>query len=104
MKSGFAFIALTIAGLCWGIGFPMGKVAMAEIPAMQMVLLRFAVAAVAALPFALRSRQTRAIFLSPPVILFGDRMGWPLAAGGLLILAGSFVVVLGEKPVPPTPA
>ncbi len=75
MKSGFAFLALTIAGLCWGIGFPMGKVAMAEIPAMQMVLLRFAVAAAAALPFVLGSRETRAIFLSPPVILSGALYG-----------------------------
>jgi drug/metabolite transporter (DMT)-like permease len=75
MKSGFAFAALAIAGLCWGIGFPMGKVAMAEIPAMQMVLLRFAVAAAAALPFVLRSRQTVAVFLSPPVILSGALYG-----------------------------
>jgi drug/metabolite transporter (DMT)-like permease len=38
------------------------------------------------------------------VAVFGDHMGWPLAVGGFLILAGSCVVVLGEKPVPPTPA
>jgi drug/metabolite transporter (DMT)-like permease len=75
MKNGSAFGALALAGLCWGIGFPMGKVAMAEIPAMQMVLLRFVVAAAAALLFVLRSRQTRAIFLSPPVILSGALYG-----------------------------
>lgn len=35
------------------------------------------------------------------VVLFGDRLSWPLAAGGLLIVAGSFVVVLGERSHPP---
>jgi drug/metabolite transporter (DMT)-like permease len=75
MKNGLAFAALAVAGLCWGIGFPMGKVAMAEIPAMQMVLLRFLVGAAAALPFILRGRETRAIFLSPPVILSGALYG-----------------------------
>jgi len=38
------------------------------------------------------------------VTLFGDRLGWPLVVGGLLVLAGSFVVVLSEKPVQAMPA
>lgn len=38
------------------------------------------------------------------VALFGERPGWPLIVGGLLVLGGSFVVVLSEKPAPPTPA
>jgi len=46
------------------------------------------------------------------VVFFGDRLTLGLGVGGLLILVGSFVVVLGEKPqpatdmahAPPTPA
>ena len=46
------------------------------------------------------------------VLMFGDHLTLALGAGGLLILVGSFVVVLGEKhsppselpAIPPTPA
>lgn len=38
------------------------------------------------------------------VTLFGERPGWPLIVGGLMVLGGSFVVVLNEKPAPLTPA
>jgi hypothetical protein len=34
------------------------------------------------------------------VLLFGDRLTWALAAGGLMIIAGSFAVVLGERRTP----
>jgi hypothetical protein len=30
------------------------------------------------------------------VLLFGDHLTWALAAGGLMIIAGSFAVVLGD--------
>jgi drug/metabolite transporter (DMT)-like permease len=36
------------------------------------------------------------------VLLFGDRLTLGLAAGGVLILAGSFVVVMAERKAPPT--
>ncbi len=67
----FAFLALIFAGVCWGVGFPMGKLALKEIDAAHMVLLRFGVAAICALPFALRSPATRGLFRSPPVLLAG---------------------------------
>ena len=44
------------------------------------------------------------------VALFGDQLSLALAAGGLLIIAGSLAVVLGERSTPvidtpaPTPA
>jgi drug/metabolite transporter (DMT)-like permease len=65
-----AFLALVAAGGFWGMGFPLGKMIMAETDAAHVVLLRFAVAALAALPFALRNAATRRLFRSP-VILFG---------------------------------
>lgn len=70
-----AFLALFTAGVCWGLGFPLGKFAMQEAPAAHTVLLRFAVAALAALPFALRSRETRALFRSAPVMAAGVLYG-----------------------------
>jgi drug/metabolite transporter (DMT)-like permease len=70
-----AFSALILAGVCWGVGFPLGKLALREIDAGHMVLLRFAVAAVCALPFALRSRATRGLFHSRPVLLAGVLYG-----------------------------
>ena len=70
-----AFIALFAAGAFWGLGFPLGKLALREIDAAHMVLLRFAVAALAAAPFAFRDAQTRALFRSPPVLAAGALYG-----------------------------
>ena len=70
-----AFLALAAAGVFWGMGFPLGKLALRETDAAHVVLLRFAVAALVALPFALRGRQTRALFRSPVVLLAGALYG-----------------------------
>jgi drug/metabolite transporter (DMT)-like permease len=70
-----AFLLLGLAGLCWGIGFPMAKLAMRETDAAHMVLLRFAVAALAALPFVVRRADTRALLRSPSVLLAGLLLG-----------------------------
>lgn len=72
---GLAILALATAGACWGVGFPLGKLALAEMPASHMVLLRFLVAAAAAAPFAFGSRQARALFRSPPVLAAGAFYG-----------------------------
>lgn len=78
-----AFLALILAGLCWGLGFPLGKLALRETNPAHMVLLRFAVATLAALPFAL-GREARALFGSPTVLLAGLLYG----LGFLLQFAG----------------
>lgn len=70
-----AFLALAMAGVFWGLGFPLGKLILRETEAAHMVLLRFAVAALAALPFALRSAKTRALFRSPIVLIAGALYG-----------------------------
>ncbi len=74
MKS-LAFLALALAGASWGLGFPLGKLVLQETEAAHMILLRFAVAALAAAPFALRRAETRALFRSPPVLLAGALYG-----------------------------
>jgi drug/metabolite transporter (DMT)-like permease len=66
-----AIVALIVAGTCWGLGFPLGKVAMHEMSAAHMVLLRFAVAAVAAAPFAFGSAEARRLFRHPAVLVAG---------------------------------
>ncbi|WP_312166844.1 DMT family transporter [Phenylobacterium sp.] len=70
-----AFLALFAAGAFWGLGFPLGKLALRETDAAHMVLLRFAVAALAAAPFAFRDARTRALFRSPPVLAAGALYG-----------------------------
>jgi len=70
-----AFLALTLAGLSWGLGFPLGKFVLRETDAPHMVLLRFSAAALAALPFALWRPEARALFRSPPVLLAGALYG-----------------------------
>jgi drug/metabolite transporter (DMT)-like permease len=70
-----AFLALASAGLCWGLGFPLGKLALREVEPAHMVLLRFMVASIVALPFALASAETRALFRSPPVLMAGAFYG-----------------------------
>jgi drug/metabolite transporter (DMT)-like permease len=72
---GRAFLALGLAGACWGLGFPLGKVVLRETDAAHLVLLRFAVAAIAALPFVLIRKDTRALFRSWPVLLSGVLYG-----------------------------
>ncbi len=74
MKS-LAYLALALAGISWGLGFPLGKLVLRETEAAHMILLRFAVAALAAAPFALRRAETRALFGSPPVLLAGALYG-----------------------------
>ena len=69
----FAILALIMAGVFWGLGFPLGKLILTETEAAHMVLLRFAVAAAASLPFALKSRESRALFRSPAVLGAGAR-------------------------------
>ena len=87
-----AFIALFAAGAFWGLGFPLGKLALREIDAAHMVLLRFAVAALAAAPFAFRDAQTRALFRSPPVLGAGALYGVTALAMSLAFLALSVPV------------
>jgi drug/metabolite transporter (DMT)-like permease len=70
-----AFVALILAGVFWGLAFPLGKVALREMDAAHMVLLRMATAAVAALPFALATPQARALFRSPAVLIAGVLYG-----------------------------
>jgi len=65
------FVFLALAGVFWGLGFPLGKIALHEMAPAHMVLLRFAVAAIVSLPFALASREARALFRSVPVVLAG---------------------------------
>lgn len=66
-----AILALVFSGVCWGVGFPLGKLALREMDAAHMVLWRFGVAALVALPFALARPEARALFRSPIVLLSG---------------------------------
>jgi drug/metabolite transporter (DMT)-like permease len=70
-----AFTALAFAGIFWGLGFPLGKLALQETDAGHMILLRFVAAAIVALPFALRRAETRALFASPRVLAAGALYG-----------------------------
>ena len=70
-----AILALVAAGACWGLGFPLGKLALREMDAAHLVLLRFTVAALAAAPFAFGRAEARALFRSPPVIAAGALYG-----------------------------
>src|ERR1700750_1227192 len=71
----FAFLCLTLSGVFWGLGFPLGKLVLRETGPAHLVLLRFAVAAVAAPPFALRPREARALSPSPAVLAAGGLYG-----------------------------
>ncbi|KQU56149.1 transporter [Sphingomonas sp. Leaf339] len=70
-----AFLALTLAGLFWGLGFPFGKLVLREVMPAHMVLLRFAVASMASIPFAFGSAEARALFRSPAVLGAGALYG-----------------------------
>lgn len=70
-----AFGALTLAGLFWGLGFPLGKLALREVGPAHLMLWRFAAASLAGLPFAFRHAATRALFRSPVVLAAGACLG-----------------------------
>lgn len=70
-----AFLALILAGTLWGLGFPLGKLILRETDAAHMVLLRFVVAAVVAAPFALATKEARALFRSPVMLASGALYG-----------------------------
>ena len=116
MKS-IAFLALAVAGVCWGLGFHTGKLILTETDAAHMVLLRFIVAALAAAPFALRAPEVRALFKSPVVLLSGGLYGVAfmvqfeglahvsvtvaaLLVGAMPALIAVSAKVLGEKVTP----
>ncbi len=65
------YLALAAAGTCWGLGLPFGKLALAELDAAHMIMLRFAVAAMAVLPVVLRRPQSRRLLLDPAVATAG---------------------------------
>jgi drug/metabolite transporter (DMT)-like permease len=69
------YLLLILAGVCWGLGFPLGKLVLRETNAAHLILLRFAVGAVIALPFALRRPEARALFRSPAVLVAGVLYG-----------------------------
>lgn len=63
--SAWPYLALFGSGLCWGLGLPFGKLALSATDAPHMILLRFLVAAAAALPVMLRRAETRRLLLHP---------------------------------------
>ncbi len=65
------YIALFTAGLCWGLGLPLGKLALADTDAAHMILLRFLAAGVVAAPFAMRRKAARRLFRAPAVLIAG---------------------------------
>jgi drug/metabolite transporter (DMT)-like permease len=65
------YLALSAAGLCWGLGLPFGEVALRETDAAHMILLRFVVAGLAVLPWTLGRAQCRRLLLHPAVFLAG---------------------------------
>jgi len=62
------FVLLTLAGASWGFGFPMGKIALAELSPPHMVMLRLGVAGVAALPYLIVSPAARRMLRRDPYV------------------------------------
>jgi len=65
------YLALSAAGACWGLGLPFGELALRETDAAHMILLRFAVAGLAVLPWTLMRPQCRRLLRHPAVVLAG---------------------------------
>jgi drug/metabolite transporter (DMT)-like permease len=65
------YLALSAAGACWGLGLPFGELALRETDAAHMILLRFAVAGLAVLPWTLGRPACRRLLRHPAVLLAG---------------------------------
>ncbi len=59
------YLLLLVAGVAWGLGFPLAELALPEIAPAPLMLLRFLAACLVCLPLALRSRANRAAFHDP---------------------------------------
>ncbi len=59
------YLLLLTAGVAWGVGFPLAELALPEVPAAPLMLLRFLVALAVCAPVALRSRESRRAFRDP---------------------------------------
>jgi drug/metabolite transporter (DMT)-like permease len=51
MRRGTAFLLLGLSGCLWGTGFPLGKVALAELSVAHMILYRLSIATIGLVPF-----------------------------------------------------
>ena len=71
MSRAWPYFALFASGLCWGLGLPFGKLALAQTDASHMILLRFAVAGLAVAPLALRTESGRRLLRRPAVLMSG---------------------------------
>lgn len=69
------YFALIVAGISWGVGFPLAKLTLAELGAAHMILTRFLIASCLALPLILRTADTRKALSDPRVILAGAVYG-----------------------------
>jgi drug/metabolite transporter (DMT)-like permease len=65
------YLALSAAGSCWGLGLPFGELALRETDAAHMIVLRFAVAGLAVVPWTLWRPQCRRLLRHPAVLLAG---------------------------------
>jgi drug/metabolite transporter (DMT)-like permease len=65
------YLALSAAGVCWGLGLPFGELALREMDAAHMMVLRFAVAGLAVLPWTLFRAEGRRLLRHPAVLLAG---------------------------------
>jgi len=65
------YIALSAAGACWGLGLPFGELVLHETDAAHMIMLRFALAGAAVLPWTLLRPQCRRLLVHPAVLLAG---------------------------------
>lgn len=74
---GRVYLLLTYAGVAWGFGFPLAEIALREIDAPHMILLRLGIAALVALPFSVRTRAARAMWRSPTALVAGAVYGPP---------------------------
>ena len=69
------YLALLIAGVAWGVGFPLAELSLPEIAPAPLMLLRFLIASTACLPVAIRSREARRAFRDPWTWLAGAIYG-----------------------------
>jgi drug/metabolite transporter (DMT)-like permease len=65
------YLALTVAGISWGGGFPLAKLTLTELGAAHRILARSIIASCLALPLILLTPETRKALVDTRVILAG---------------------------------
>jgi hypothetical protein len=90
------YLLLTVAGVAWGFGFPLGKLALTALSAPHLIVLRLGIAGLVSAPYVAASREARRMLRDPWAWVTGlfYGLGFLVQFAGLSMLTVSLAALL----------